>query len=149
MIKNIKIIAVGKLPKEFSDIHNHYVKLLSNKIDVTEIIVKKNIQGPEIMNLEANHILDKINDDELVILLDLKGKDIDSHGFSKLIESNSDKKITFIIGGAYGFSDKVRKRANKNISFSKLTFPHMLARIILLEQIYRAKTISENHPYHK
>jgi 23S rRNA (pseudouridine1915-N3)-methyltransferase len=101
------------------------------------------------MNIEADAILDKIKDNEYVILLDVVGKKLDSKDFAKTLLNHSDKKITFIIGGAYGVSNKVKNRANNSISLSGLTFPHMLARIILLEQIYRAKSIIDNHPYHK
>lgn len=149
MIRNIKILAIGKLPKEFQPICDHYMLLLGNKLEISEIIPKKNIRGQEIMAEEEGAILGKIKDHEYVILLDVKGKAMESENFAKMLQNNSDKKITFVIGGAYGVSSKVRDRADSKISLSSLTFPHMLARMILLEQIYRAKSILENHPYHK
>lgn len=142
------ILSVGKLPSEYKSLSDHYLKMLGKNISIQEIIIKKNIDGPEVMKLEAKEILSKIKPSQQVILLDVKGKSPDSYEFAKIID-NSEKEICFIIGGAFGVSDEVKKRADKRISLSPLTFPHMLARIILLEQIYRAKSIISGHPYNK
>lgn len=147
-MNKISILSVGKLPSEYKSLFAHYLKMIGKNLSLQEIITKKNIDGPEIMNLEAKEILSKIKPSQQVILLDVKGKSPDSYEFAKIIE-DSEKEICFIIGGAFGVSDEVKIRADKRISLSPLTFPHMLARIILLEQIYRAKSIIAGHPYHK
>ena len=89
--------------------------------------------------------------DSHIILLDENGKELSSLFFSKFIQhhlNSSKKEIIFIIGGAYGFSDKLLKRANEKISLSKMTFSHQMVRIIFLEQLYRSFTILKNEPYH-
>ncbi|MDA7810674.1 23S rRNA (pseudouridine(1915)-N(3))-methyltransferase RlmH, partial [Flavobacteriaceae bacterium] len=84
-------------------------------------------------------------------ILDEKGKSYNSIDFSKFIENkivNSSKNIIFIIGGAYGFSEKIYSRSNSIISLSKMTFSHQIIRLFMVEQLYRALTIINNHPYH-
>lgn len=148
MTNKISILSVGKLPSEYKTICDHYLKMLGKNISIQEIIVKKKLEGIEAMKEEAKEILSKLRTNQQVILLDVKGKSPDSHEFAKIIDS-SDSEICFIIGGAFGVSEEIKKRADRKISLSPLTFPHMLARIILLEQIYRAKSIIAGHPYHK
>ncbi len=146
----ISIIAIGKLPSEYVAASEHFMKMLRQDMSVHEIIIKKNINGPEIMEPEADAILSKISASDFVILLDPLGKKFDSIDFAKFISRTiENNKISFLIGGAYGVSYKVKTRANATISLSDLTFSHMLARVILLEQIYRAKSIIAGHPYHK
>lgn len=148
MTNKISILSVGKLPSEYKTICDHYLKMLGKNISIKEIIVKKKLEGIKAMKEEAKEILSKLRINQQVILLDVKGKSPDSHEFAKIIDS-SDSEICFIIGGAFGVSEEIKKRADRKISLSPLTFPHMLARIILLEQIYRAKSIIAGHPYHK
>ncbi|MEL5897718.1 23S rRNA (pseudouridine(1915)-N(3))-methyltransferase RlmH, partial [Clostridium sporogenes] len=93
-----------------------------------------------------------IKDNSFVIALDLKGKSITSEEFSNLIENcrlTGSSTITFVIGGSLGLSEQVLSRANYKLSFSKMTFPHQLFRVMLLEQIYRAFRILAGEPYHK
>ena len=93
---------------------------------------------------------ESIND--VLIALDERGKNIDSIAFSEIIKNaqeNYSKNIIFVIGGAHGLDSTVRQRANHIISFGKMTMPHKIARILLVEQIYRSLTIINNHPYHK
>ena len=100
---------------------------------------------------EGEAILRRIESDDVVILLDEQGKDIDSPGLAELLEANlsaGTKRLVFIIGGAFGVSDAVKKRANKTIRLSSLVFPHMLARLILTEQLYRAWSIRSGGKYH-
>ena len=95
--------------------------------------------------------LEKVKSDDYFILLDERGKELDNNNFVKLIEQvyNSGKKrLIFLIGGAYGVNDNVKSRADLTMSFSKLVFPHMLMRIILAEQLYRAHTIMKGEKYH-
>ena len=100
---------------------------------------------------EAELILKTIDTCDFVVVLDDKGKELNTIELSQFIEkrmSASDKRIVFIIGGAYGFADEVYKRANYKWSLSKLTFPHQLVRLILAESIYRAISVIKKEPYH-
>lgn len=111
----------------------------------------KNLNETQVKNKEAELILKKLAPQDFLILLDENGKQYDSIAFAKLIESKrslSHKKIVFLIGGAYGFSDTVYQRSNAKISLSKMTFSHQMVRLFVVEQIYRAMTILKNEPYH-
>ncbi len=115
--------------------------------------LKKSKQWSEeqIKIAESEILLKKIPDDGIVILLDVKGKQLNSEDFSTFINHNmisGAKKLIFIIGGAYGFSKEMYKRANFKISLSKMTFSHQLVRVLFLEQLYRAMTILKGEPYH-
>lgn len=148
MLNKISIIAIGKLPSEYQDLSIHYIKMLRD-IEITEIVIKrKKLAEKEVIQAEGKEILSKIKPTQTIILLDVVGKSFDSHKFAKILDK-SDRETCFIIGGAFGVSEEIKQRANYTISLSPLTFPHMLARIILLEQIYRAKSILAGHPYHK
>ena len=147
MLNKISIIAIGKLPSEYKDLSSHYLKMIG-KLEITEIVIKKNLSEKEALQSEGKEILSKIKPSQKVILLDVVGKSLDSHKFAKML-GDINQDICFVIGGAYGVSEDLKRRAAISISLSDLTFPHMLARIILLEQIYRAKSILVGHPYHK
>lgn len=100
---------------------------------------------------EGEAILKRIEPGDVVVLLDEQGKDIDSPGLAEFLETNlsaGTKRLVFIIGGAFGVSDAVKKRANKTIRLSSLVFPHMLVRLILTEQLYRAWSIRSGGKYH-
>lgn len=145
----IKIIAVGKIKNEQYKIEiNNYLKQINYKYEIIEIKDEKDISG---LKIEGRKILDKIKENDYVILLYIKGKMIDSIEMSAMIEDLllTNKEIVFIIGGSYGVSDEVVKRANYKLSFSKFTMPHQLMRVILTEQIFRSFMIMKNHPYHK
>src|SRR5699024_9791960 len=105
----------------------------------------------KILQDESKRILDKVKPDDYVILLDLKGKNIDSVKLSNLIDKNvnTNKRLIFIIGGSHGVSDEIKLRSNFMWQLSALTFPHQLVRLMLVEQIYRAFSIINKHPYHK
>ena len=145
-MNKFRIIAIGKLPSEYENISKHLITMLGKNIDICELISKKNT-----MEHEGELILDKIHKTDFVILLDIKGTKFSSEKFSDYLNkiSMNHSSICFIIGGAFGVSDAVKSRANSGLSFSDMTFPHMLARIMLLEQIYRAIAIDHGHPYHK
>jgi len=102
------------------------------------------------LKLEGENVLKALGTNDTLILFDEKGKSMDSIGFARFMDRQSiaHKTIVFCIGGAYGFSESLRKRANGTISLSPMTFPHQLARVVGLEQIYRGCTIINNHPYH-
>ena len=157
----ITLICVGKIKEKFyREAVEEYKKRLSKYavIDIKEVSDEKtpdNASQKEediIKNKEGERILKNIKEDSYVILTDIKGKKTDSISFSRLLEESFIKgksHITFIIGGSLGVSESVKKRANTMISFSDMTFPHQLMRVILLEQIYRSERIINNEPYHK
>lgn len=150
---NITIVAVGNLKEKFSvDAESEYLKRLSAfcKIKVTEIKEFNKLQNIELIKeKEGEEILKHISG--YPILLDIGGESMSSEALSKNIEklSLSHSSLTFIIGGSYGVSDKVRNVCKQKISFSKMTFPHNMFRIMLLEQLYRAFTIINGKSYHK
>lgn len=146
----IKIIVVGRVKnKQLDNLIYYYQKQLPRKLQVINIKDEPNLEG---INIEGEKIVSKIKANDYVIALAIEGKMYSSEEFSKLIdqiETTQNKDITFIIGGSYGLSKAVLSRANLQLSFSKMTFPHQLMRLILMEQIYRAYKIIDNHPYHK
>lgn len=108
-------------------------------------------EAEQIRKKEAENILKRVGEKDFLILLDEKGKEIQSVGFADLIKQHqniSTKNLVFVVGGAYGFSEEVYRRANLKIALSKMTFPHQLVRVIFLEQIYRAFTILKGEKYH-
>ncbi len=128
------------------------------KVEIIEIVDEKEPDNASdkdieiIKNKEGNKILDKIRDREYVILLDVEGKLISSEELAgKLAELSlsGDSNLVFVIGGSNGVSEEVRKKANFKLSFSKMTFPHQLMRVILLEQVYRGFKINRGEAYHK
>lgn len=149
----IEIICVGKIKEKFFDqAILEYQKRLSKytKLKITEI-PDFNLDEVSTIKKESEIIISKLDNKSYKICMDINGEQLSSVDLSKKIENtlitNSD--ITFIIGGSYGLSDEVKKICNYRLSFSKLTFPHQLFRIILLEQIYRSFKILNNETYHK
>lgn len=105
----------------------------------------------ELKKQEAEIVLEKLTEDDYLVLLDEKGRNISSEELSNILQqraNDSSKRLVFLIGGAFGADEKVLKRANFTWSLSKLVFPHMLVRLILAEQVYRACTILRNEKYH-
>ena len=133
-----------------------YIKRLKHYInfEIKEIIVSKNKKSSNkniIVNMESDLILSYLSQNDYVILLDEKGKIYNSKSFSKKIENfllHSQKRLIFIVGGAFGFNDKLKTRANEMLSLSNMTFSHQIIRLFFLEQLYRSFTIINNHPYH-
>ena len=158
---NITLITVGKLKEKYlKQAIDEYSKRLSRycKLEIIEINDEKtpdNASEKEeqlIKEKEGKQILSKIKENAFVIAMDLGGKNLTSEEFSKFIEQNGvmgNSNIVFLIGGSLGLSDEVKKRANYKLCFSKMTFPHQLFRVMLLEQIYRGFRIMKNEPYHK
>ena len=146
----IKIIVVGKLNQKYLETGiSYYLKQIPTKVEFIEVNDEASIQG---MEIEGERILGKIKDSDFVMALAIDGKMYDSIEFSKQIDhlaTYHPGDLLFIIGGSFGLSEQVMKRSNQKISFSKMTFPHQLMRLILIEQIYRAFTIQKKHPYHK
>ena len=158
---HINIICIGKIKEIFfKDAIDEYSKRLSKYciLNITELPDEKipnNASDKELLivkDKEAQTILNHIKRDSYIICLDLKGKQFSSEEFSRKIQNislNYNSSITFIIGGSSGISTKVLYIANELISFSKMTFPHQLFRVFLLEQIFRAFKIMNNETYHK
>ena len=157
----IEIISVGKIKeKYFRDAILEYVKRLSRycKLEIIEVEDEKTpdkaslAEEDQIRAKEAERIRKYIKDDTCVITLEIAGQMYDSvefaHKLEKLaVEGNS--RLQFIIGGSLGLHENICRRANLAISFSKMTFPHQLMRVVLLEQIYRSFRIINGEPYHK
>lgn len=156
----ITIICVGKIKEKFyKDAIKEYEKRLSayiklNIIEINDEKVNNEVES-EIklaMEKEATNILSKIKDTQYVVTLEILGENITSEKLSSKLENlgiSGKSDIVFIIGGSYGLSDSVKKISDYSLSFSKMTFPHQLMRVILLEQIYRSYKIIKREKYHK
>ncbi|MDE7325182.1 MAG: 23S rRNA (pseudouridine(1915)-N(3))-methyltransferase RlmH [Lachnospiraceae bacterium] len=157
----ITILCVGKIKeKYFTDAAAEYVKRIGryHKIEVVEVVDEKTPDGAgeainrQIMVREGERILGKIKEDSYVVALAIEGKEFSSVDLAKKLETlavNGDSHVTFVIGGSLGLTEKVKTRADFLLSFSRMTFPHQLMRVVLLEQIYRCCKISAREPYHK
>ena len=150
----IKIITVGHIKEKYlQDAIEEYKKRISKytKLEIIEIKDEGIVEKEKALNIEGEKILHYIQEKDYVITLEIDGKEYNSEDFSKKIDSIQieHSNITFIIGGSFGLSNKVKERSNLAISFSKMTFPHQLFRVILLEQIYRSYKIINNESYHK
>ena len=156
----ITIISVGKIKEKYlNDAINEYEKRISKFAKIENITLpdeetpanaSKAIES-QIIDTESKRIIKVIPKNSFVVVLDIKGEEIDSVTFSKKIDEffSKSSNLTFIIGGSLGLSDEVKHLANYRLSFSPMTFPHMLMKVILLEQIYRAFKILNNETYHK
>lgn len=147
----IKIICVGKIKERYlKDCIDEYLKRLSKytKLEIIEL-PDYNYDREKTIYEEGKNILSKINEKDFVVTMEIKGKKLDSVDLSKFIDDNIAKNIVFVIGGSYGLSKNVIDRSNYSLSFSNLTFPHQLFRILLLEQIYRSFKIIKGESYHK
>ncbi len=157
---NINIICVGKLKEKFfSDAVNEYKKRCSaySKFSIIEVDEYKVPDNPNTavieksLDIEGDKILSFIKPSDFVFSLCIEGKEMKSEEFAKLIEKESltHSCFDFVIGSSHGLSKKVKDRAECKLSFSKMTFPHQLFRVMLCEQIYRAESIIHGSKYHK
>ncbi len=153
----IKLVCIGKTDKkELESLISVYAKRLQHYIKFeTEIIPDlkkvKNLDENQQKAKEGELILNGLQNSDFVVLLDEKGKQFTSEDFSGYLQKRMNtglKQLVFVIGGPYGFSEEVYKRANSKISLSKMTFSHQMVRLFFTEQIYRAFTILKNEPYH-
>ena len=149
----IKIICIGKIKEEYlKEAILEYTKRLSKytKLEIIEL-PDKDYDIKKTLEVERDSILNKLNKSDYNILLDIEGNIYNSIEFSKELDKirNQNSNITFIIGGSNGVHEDIKKIVNERISFSKLTFPHQLFRVMLLEQIYRSFKILNNEEYHK
>ena len=157
----VTLITVGKIKeKYFTDAITEYSKRLSRycKLNIIELKDEPTPDNPSdrekdaVLKKEGDRIAEKISKSAYVVALCIEGKMRDSVEFSKLIEqtaADGNSEIVFIIGGSLGIHDEIKRRADLKLSFSEMTFPHQLMRVVLLEQIYRAFNISGGGKYHK
>jgi len=150
----IKILCIGKLKEKYlTDAVNEYYKRIKKytNIELVELqecsIDDKNIA----LEKEKKLILKNLNPRDYIITLEIDGKEFSSLEFAKKIDTIfiANSNIVFVIGGSYGLHDDVKDKANFRLSFSKMTFPHQLFRVLLLEQVYRAYKINNKEKYHK
>ena len=152
---NIKLLYIGKnknnnietLIENYEDKIKHFVNF---KIQCLKT-KNKSSQKSSVIKFDSEIIFKNLKKEDIIILLDEKGKDFNSIEFSKFLEEHmirGVKNLTFVIGGAYGFSKELREFAKNKISLSKMTFSHDMARLFFVEQLYRSLTIINNIPYH-
>ena len=150
----VKLVCVGKLKEKYlKEACNEYSKRISGfgKIDIIEVQDEKD-DRPDAKTIEGQKILKNIRSNEYVVTLEIKGNAQSSEQLAKKMSALAVRgvsDITFVIGGSNGLYEEVSKRADYKLSFSKMTFPHQLARVMLLEQIYRAYKINQGSKYHK
>ena len=158
----INIICIGKIKeKYFTDAVGEYAKRLTafckfSVVELNEERIRSNTpndsQIAEVIEAEGRRILQKVGTSDYVAAMCIEGKLLSSEELSETLDKaalSGKSTVDFIIGGSYGLSDEVKRRADLRLSMSKMTFPHQLARVILCEQIYRAFEISTNGKYHK
>lgn len=147
----IQIIAIGKLSKEFTSLASHYIKMVKWPIKNTEITYSKKLPAGQIKQFEATLIEKYLGAHSYKILLDVDGCMLSSHKFSKFFQNQmmEGRNIDFIISGTFGVDKVISKLVDYKLSLSFMTLPHQLAKIFLIEQIYRSQTIINGHPYHK
>lgn len=153
----INLVCIGKTDdKEIQNLIKYYQNRLPKhwNFDLTEIADVKNAKNlsPELLKKEEGKLfLNQSENSDFIVLLDEKGKQFTSREFSAKIDhlmNSSVKKVSFFIGGAYGFSEEIYERANEKISLSKMTFTHQMIRLFFVEQLYRADQILQGKPYH-
>lgn len=155
----IKIVCVGKIKENsLTNLIEEYLKRLSKYVNVEVVEIKeanlKSLSKKDIelaLNQEGSNILNYVRKEDYLISLCIEGKALDSISVASLIDElrGSGKDIVFVIGSSYGLSEEVKRRSDLKLSFSKMTFPHQLMRLILLEQIYRSFKIINHETYHK
>ncbi|NLY87989.1 MAG: 23S rRNA (pseudouridine(1915)-N(3))-methyltransferase RlmH [Clostridiales bacterium] len=157
---NINIICIGKLKEKYwQSAIQEYIKRLGPYCNIKIVELKESrlpsnaslLDERKVVETEGDKILEKICENDYTIALEIEGKMFSSLDFAQKIEKVAFEKSTidFIIGGSLGLSEKVGKRADLCLSFGRITFPHQLARVVLVEQIYRAFKINNNEKYHK
>lgn len=153
----ITIISIGKttdkpvqiLMKEYLKRLKHYIK--TEWVEIPDYKNRGKVTSEELKKVEGGLILSKVKPGDVMVLLDEKGKEYTSNEFSEFFKKKMNsgiKNLVFVIGGAYGFSDEVYAKSQGKIALSKMTFPHQLIRVFILEQIYRGFTIIKGEPYH-
>lgn len=157
---SIRVICVGKLKEKYwESACGEYLKRLGGYcspavVEIKESRLPANASSADeqnVMEKEGRDILAKIEQGDYVIAMDIQGRELDSPGIAKRISEIAfdHSRIDFIIGGSLGLSDEVKRRADMKLSYGRITLPHQLARVVLLEQIYRAFKINAGETYHK
>ena len=153
----ITLLAIGKTDnKQLQGLIDEYTKRLGFYIKfnfevIPDIKNSKNLSEAQQKQKEGNLILSKISTQDVLVLLDENGKQLDSIGFSNYLQKHMNsgiKQLIFVIGGPYGFSEEVYQKAQGKLSLSKMTFSHQMIRLFFIEQLYRSFTILKNEPYH-
>ncbi|WP_282124015.1 23S rRNA (pseudouridine(1915)-N(3))-methyltransferase RlmH [Algibacter mikhailovii] len=153
----IKLIAIGKTDdKQLNSLIDNYIKRLGFYIKfsleiIPDIKNSKNLSETQQKQKEGDLVLKKLGPSDILVLLDENGKQYDSVSFSAYLQKHMNsgiKQLVFLIGGPYGFSEDIYKKANGKISLSKMTFSHQMIRLFFIEQLYRGFTILKNEPYH-
>jgi 23S rRNA (pseudouridine1915-N3)-methyltransferase len=153
----IVLLVVGKTSEQYLiDGISKYQKRLQHYIgfeilEIPNIKKAKNISNTELMKKEGKSILNTLHPSDYLVLLDEKGKDFTSLKFSQKLQGwmlSGKKRLVFVVGGAYGFSEEIYIRGDEKLSLSNMTFSHQMVRLFLVEQIYRGYTILNNEPYH-
>ncbi len=156
----VTLICVGKVKekfyrdaiKEYEKRLGAYIKLNTIEISDEKVKVENDSEIVLAMEKEGNNILSKIKDNQYVITLEILGKNLSSEEFASKIDNlmlTGKSDVALVIGGSYGLSDSVKKRSDLALSFSRMTFPHQMMRVVLLEQVYRAYRIITGASYHK
>lgn len=150
----IVISAIGKLKKKTpeDELIQDYLKKTKWSISIKEYEEKRSLLGEQLKEAESELLLNSVPVGSKIVALDENGKTPSSREFASLIGKWIDEgvpAISFLIGGANGHAEKLKQKADYKLSFGRMTLPHMLARVVLAEQIYRAKTILDGHPYHR
>jgi len=150
----IKIITVGTIKEKYlKEAIEEYKKRIRKYTNLEIIEVKDEglVETSKAKKLEAEKIKNHINERDYIITLEIEGREYNSVELAEKLRNiqNENSNITFIIGGSYGIDDSIKIKARMHLSFSKLTFPHQLFRVLLLEQIYRSFKINNNEKYHK
>jgi 23S rRNA (pseudouridine1915-N3)-methyltransferase len=145
------VLAIGKVRGADAEWSAEYLKRLGTSVTVQEFAARKSLPPAETQKAEAQLLLKAIPAKSFVVLLDERGKDMNSRDFAANLTTwqAQGNDLVFIIGGADGLTDEVRTKSNFTLGFGRLTWPHRLVRVMLLEQIYRARQIMAGHPYHR
>ena len=153
----IVLLAIGKTKEQYliegiskyQKRLNHYTQF--ELLEIPNIKNANNLSDSELLRKEGKLIFQQLQPSDHLVLLDDKGKDFTSSKFAEKLQAwmlSSKKRLVFVVGGAYGFSEQVYQRGNEKLSLSKMTFSHQMVRLFFVEQIYRGYTILNNEPYH-
>ncbi|MDP9127818.1 MAG: 23S rRNA (pseudouridine(1915)-N(3))-methyltransferase RlmH [Pseudomonadota bacterium] len=148
----ITVLAIGKARDAEAAWSAEYLKRLKGSVILKELAAPKNLPPAETQKIEADRLLENVPAKAYLVVLDERGRDLTSRDFSAHLTAWRERgvpEIIFVIGGADGVTEAVRARADFVLGFGKLTWPHRLVRVMLLEQLYRCQQISAGHPYHR
>jgi 23S rRNA (pseudouridine1915-N3)-methyltransferase len=147
----IQIISFGKMGAEYKPLLDHWRKMIKPKLVEHELVCRKALDPLSLKMEEASMVMQLLPKNTALIALDPLGREMTSEQISSYMQKivDASRSITFVIGGAYGLDKSITTKADLVLSLSQMTMPHLLAKLVLVEQIYRAQTISAGHPYHK